>query len=876
MYKGTPNPGVFLYAIIFRLVVRYYLIFMEQNIFSPQIAPKVEDKLSSFFFTAAQNILVITFGLLPILFIPNVYTSLGFAKIYLIAIGIFVSLTLVILGVLRSGRFSVFLPKTLIFFWAFVAVAAVAATLSGDRLDAFTGNSFEIHTVGFLITLGLIMTAVLFLSQSKRTVIKLFLLLSISTIILQVFHLIRLFLGAETLSFGGLFPVSTSSLVGGLNDLAIFSGLVILVTLVLLPQLVQKTLGKVIATILIVNSLLFMAFINFYLIWVIVGFFSLLSALYFISKDTWLKSDEEVRVPTSYFTLTMVAIIFVSSAAFVVNGDYFGGKANAISGISYIEIRPSVDSTLDIAKAVYSNNALLGVGPNRFEDAWRLYKNPVINETAFWNTNFTSGSGYVPTIFVTTGIAGSLFFLIFFGTFLYTTYRNIFVREVTDTGWYLIGVISFVSATYLWVLSVVYVPGVAILCLTVLMTGLAVAAGVSSRKQKGLEVDVVGNKKYGFALITVALVLFAISTVALAGVSRQFIANATYINTVNNFSRGADFAATDAGLIKAQEMNPQDLFVAERAQLRLVEIARLNSLEATEENQALFTQMLSEGVELAQQAIALDITNPTNYILLSNFYNLLNPQEFDGIVARNEALFERVRELDPINPLYLVLLAQHKARLGEFDETRKHLMAAVNLKNNYTDALYLLSQLDIEEGNLESALRFASSLIVIEPNNPVRYFQAGLLLGADQKTNDAVIAFERAIALSSDYANARYFLSLAYLDLGRQEDALVQLRIILKDNQDSELVKNIIAQVEAGEYVRPDNSFGIPIGSSDGVVQDGDVTTADKASDTELITTINKQGTGAEDKPAEGSPATEGEENTSNDTEETSNDSATQ
>ncbi len=832
---------------------------MEQNIFSPQIKPKTEDKLSSSFFASAQNILAITLGLLPILFIPNVYASLGFAKIYLLAIGIFAALTLFVLGVLRSGRLSVFVPKTIIFFWAFIAMAAVAAALSGDRLDAFTGNSFEIHTVGFLILLGLVMTAMLFLSQSKKTVIKLFTLLSVSTIILQIFHLVRLFFGPETLSFGGLFPINTSSLIGGLNDLAIFSGLVLLVTLVLLPQLAQRIFGKIVATVLVVNSLLLLAIINFYLIWVVIGFVSLLAVLYFISKDTWLKDSEENKTPTSYFTLAIVGLIFITSAAFVINGDYFGGKANSISGISYIEIRPSIDSTLDIAKAVYSENALLGIGPNRFEDAWRLYKNPIINETAFWNTNFTSGSGYVSTIFITTGIAGSLFFLIFLGTFLYTTYRNIFVREVTDHGWYLIGVISFVSSVYLWLLAIAYVPGVTVLCLTVLMSGLAVSAGLSSRKQKTFEFDVVGNKKYGFVLIAVAIVLFGSGSLALAGVSKQFMSNTTYINTVNNFSNGASFAETDAGLVKAQNLNPQELFVAERAQLRLAEIARLNSLEVSEENQALYARMLSEGVELAQQAIALDSTNPTNYILLSNFYNLLNPQEFEGVVARNEALFEKVRALEPKNPLYLVLLAQHKARLEQFDETRRYLIEAVNLKNNYTDALYLLSQLDIEQGNLESALQFARSIILIEPNNPVRYFQLGLLLGADQKFTEAAAAFEQAILLSNDYANARYFLSLTYLDLGREEDALAQLRIILEDNQDSQLVKDIITQVENGDYIKPDNSFGIPIGSSDGVVQDGDVVTTDRESDTDLVTNINRQGEEGSNTSEENADTTEEE-----------------
>ena len=157
--------------------------------------------------------------------------------------------------------------------------------------------------------------------------------------------------------------------------------------------------------------------------------------------------------------------------------------------------------------------------------------------------------------------------------------------------------------------------------------------------------------------------------------------------------------------------------------------------------------MVSEGIALAQQAIAIDGTNPDNYILLTNFYSLLNPADFEDITARTEELFAKARLLDPQNPLYLVLLSQHKARLNQLDETRSLLLEAVAMKNDYTDALYLLSQLDIQEGNIESALAFTRAIISIRTNNPTRYFQLGLLLAADQQLESAAAAFETAVSL---------------------------------------------------------------------------------------------------------------------------------
>ena len=77
-------------------------------------------------------------------------------------------------------------------------------------------------------------------------------------------------------------------------------------------------------------------------------------------------------------------------------------------------------------------------------------------------------------MFITTGLAGGLVFLIFLGTFLYRSYRTLFASEARDSGWFQIGLISFSSATYLWFMSIVYVPGATILILAALLTGVTI------------------------------------------------------------------------------------------------------------------------------------------------------------------------------------------------------------------------------------------------------------------------------------------------------------------------------------------------------------------------------------------------------------------
>ncbi len=814
---------------------------MEQNIFSPRLNQGTKDILSGQLQSLAQWILTLVFGLLPIFFVPGVYTALGFTKSYFVAIGLLAALVLLSLSILRSGSIRIVVPPALAFFWVFAIIALASGLLSGDVQDALYGNVLEVHTAGFMILMALVMTISLAFTGAKVAVARMFVVLGVSALILQLYHIVRLFGDVELLSFG-LFNSSTASPLGSFNDLAIFSGLVMLIVLVLWQQIATTLYGRIVSTTLILTSLVILAVINFYTVWLVIGFFSLLMVLYLISRDTWLKSAAEETIPVSRFALLLVGFVCVFSGAFIISGDYLGGVTSRITQINYLEIRPSVDSTLSITRSVLSENALFGTGPNRFEDAWRKYKNPAINQTLFWNTNFSAGSGYIPTLFITTGLAGGVAILLFLGAFLYLGYRTLFTTVIKDTGWYLVGIVSFISALYLWLMAIVYVPGVSILLLAALMTGLTFAAYVTIRQDNGIAVDVTESKQYGLLLIASVLLLIISSVLSVIGVSKQFIANVIYADTVRAFQVGANFVDTDSGLKQAQDLNIQDIFSAERAQLRLAELRFLGTQESTALTQQRYSTLLTEGIELAKQAVLLDSSNPSNYIVLSNFYGLLDPAQFTEAKAQNELLFAKAREFDPTNPGYLVLLARYKAQVGDLAAAREHLMEAVRIKGNYTDALFLLSQLDIQEGKVEDAIAVTSAIVSLEPSNPTRYFQLGILLATTKNLIAATEAFEKAVSLDTYYANARYFLALTYLDQDRKDDALIQLKLVEQTNPENVEIKKLISQVESGSYQKPQSSFDVPVENDDVVSQDGDVTTATTVPDTSLVTPLNKTG----------------------------------
>jgi tetratricopeptide (TPR) repeat protein len=182
-------------------------------------------------------------------------------------------------------------------------------------------------------------------------------------------------------------------------------------------------------------------------------------------------------------------------------------------------------------------------------------------------------------------------------------------------------------------------------------------------------------------------------------------------------------------------------------------------------------------------------------------------------------------------------LAQIALRHGDAVRARGELQEALTLKNNFTDALFLLAQLDVQEGNATSAIATTRSIISLEPSNPGRRYQLGLLLLATQSLEEAAQAFGAAVALDQNYANARYMLALTYLDLGRREEALEHLKVVALTNGDNQSLKDLIAQLEAGEDVSPQQPT--PVVEAE-TVESYDQAVTSNPPDTDLVTPVNR------------------------------------
>lgn len=812
---------------------------------------------------AAQYVLLVAAVLLPIWFLPNDQLSLGFTKSFGVLVGVAVATIIFSLFVLRIGVVRIVAPLVLLPLWGLVLVAFASALLSGDRFDSILSDTMQIGTAAFIAVMALMVTAATLILDSKTAVMRFLLGFSVLAFLLQAWHVVRLLVGPEFLSFG-VFSTNTVSLLGSFNDIALFSGLVIMLSVVALLQLPIRGVALGFVGLNIVLALFLLVVINFFLVWLIVGFFTLLVFLYTLTRDRLLSTGGTTSVSTllSRPVLLIVGVVCAVSAVFVVAGSYLGSYVSTALSVQYVEVRPSFPTTLDIAGDVYRNDgALLGVGPNRFEDAWRMHKNPVINETLFWNTPFTAGSGYIPTLFVTLGIVGGLVCLLFLGALGLTGYRSLVTTGSGDPFWYFVATAAFAATAYIWGMSFIYVPGTALLLIGAFFTGLALAAYGQLMPASVRVYSFTDNRARAFVLIALVMVVITLLVAALFIVSKQYVAHVVYANAVQDAAVNPNAENLDIELTRATNLYESDLYITQRVQLRLGIIRGLLDIQQPSQTDIdRFNAAAVEALALAGLAVTRDGTEPQNHLLLGSVYGVLS---IAGATSTTRELasasFARARELDPLNPEYSLIEAQLSAREGNLSRAREYLEQSLALKRNYVDALYLLSQVEVSQGNTEAALNSARAITTIEPQNPARYFQLGALLLGNRDLAGAREAFSVAVALDTNFANARYLLALIDLEEGNRDAALAQLKIVQATNQDNVQLASLIGQLESGQTVPPPLGITTPVDEPSVSVDGEGVTTTDTPPDTDLIVPVNRRENASADEaaPAEETPAAE-------------------
>lgn len=754
---------------------------MDETYFNSEARESLLERLSSWVF--------VVFGaLFPIFFIPISYINVPISKGALLAVATILALILWIFGRLKEGSFV--LPKS----WIVVSALAipviylVSSFFSTSRVTSLIGSGSQIDTFAIVLFSILLSLLISLVANRKETLKRFFAGFFVSLLVVTVFHVLRFIFGNDFLSFG-LFNASSSNIVGKWNELGIFFGLGALISLLALELGSQETWKKILLYLSFIASLFFLVLVNFTLLWYVLGSAGFVLFVYFYVFSNRGSTKRKVSIPP--------LVLIIISLTFILSGSLIGDAIANVFSINQLEARPSWTTTYQISKGVIKESPLLGVGPNRFVTEWVTNKPRVINETLFWSIDFNEGIGFIPSTPVTTGALGFLSWVVFLILFLSLGIKSLF-SEKSSAGSF-VTVASFVASLYLILFLIFYVPSISIFVLTFLFIGVFLGSAIHSGDLPTKTLRFSSNPKINFASVLLSVLLVIMSVTAGYFIVERYLADILAKRAVFVLNTEGDVDAAEDLLVRSVRLSENDEHLRTLTDLRILKLnAIINSASGTDEEvRTQFQNTLAGAVASAQQAIQVDIDNYQNYLVLGRIYDSIARLNIQGALENAIVAYAIAKEKNPLNPEVPLIVARLESALGNFDAARVEIVEALNLKNNYTSAIFLLSQIEVAEGNLSKAIQSIEVASVISPNNQLIFFQLGILRYSSQDYTAAVSAFERAVSLDTNYANARYFLGLGYDILGRRDDAIVQFEEIEKTNTDNQEVKFILRNLRA-------------------------------------------------------------------------------
>ena len=640
-----------------------------------------------------------TLALLPVFFLPFTKIPIEIGKGLLLIVGLAISVIFYLAARFSDGK--IILPKS----WTLVAGGGVvlaillSALFSSAREMSFFGTMFDVGTFWFIFAGFLLMFLVSIVFRSPDHARKILWGIIIVSGVVLIFQFLRLF-APSVLSFGVL-AEKTDNFLGSWNALGFWAGFTAILSLLIIEFFQATKAIKWLLVGLIALSLFFVFLISFPLIWGLLGFFALLAFIYKISFFAGVR--EKKNFPAGSLTIMVLSLLFFTS------GQFIAGLLPNYLRLPNTEVRPSFSSTALVAKSSLTRDPILGLGPNRFGDAWAMHRPAKINNTPYWNTIFDSGVGMFPTFFATTGLVGILAWLLFFVLFIIHGGRSLL--ESLKDGLKAEELVFFVAPLFLFIASFFYPTGSVIFLFAMATTGIFI--GLSSpNKTEGWSFFEDPRKSFFFILLLV------VAIVGSAAFSFKYLERFASVSYFGRALAATNISAAETSIQRAVSLSPNDLYWRTYAQVYLLKLNTLvNETSLSQEEQVELQRTLREAVNGATSATVYNRENFINFQTLGAVYDTLGSFGVPSAYGKAIEAYQAAEKLNPLNPAIKLALSRDNLAFGKIEEAKSYADRALSLKADYIDALVALSQIARADNNLSEAIRYAEGALTLAPGD---------------------------------------------------------------------------------------------------------------------------------------------------------------
>ncbi|MDD3531435.1 MAG: tetratricopeptide repeat protein [Candidatus Pacebacteria bacterium] len=751
-------------------------------------------------------------------FIPSASVSFMTTKSFVLAAGALLAFAAYVLA--RLSRGNVILPPFLLVgaLWFPVIAYVLSAAFSGvPFMNALWGSSLETDTLGFMLAVaifGTLTALVLRRSEHYRTFLRTSVFAFAALVVVQALILIVGQFAPSTVS-------PSFSPVGSVNDLASILGLGVIGILIALRELDVDLRARRILLACVVLALALLAVANVALVWTLLA---LVSLGFFVESvmrrgdkggdtdlaDVSFIEEEPLSTNGNNRPLVMPLVVLAVSLFFLIGGTLGNALASALNA-GQVQVRPSWQSTLSVGQKVFSSTPVLGSGPGTFGVEWLKYRDASLNATIFWNVDFSSGIGFIPTSFVTTGLVGGIAWIALLTLFIVFGLRMLIRRAPEDAFIRFVAFFSFLASVYLFTITLFDLPGAVVLALAFVFAGLFASTMRFSSRGGQWGVIFARSPRLGFIIVFV-LTVFLLGSVALAyTLVGRAVASYQLGVASNAFAAGnldaADTAARSSASFASTARTYQ--LQAGIARARLGQIASSTTMPAAAAQKA-FQDALSSGITAALASTNLSPSDYQGWLMLGDLYAQAVPLSVTGAYDGAKAAYEKAQALNPTNPQIPYIIAELNIANKDYKAAQENLKAAIALKQDYTTAILLLSQLEVQDGNVKEALNSALAAAYFTPNDPSILFQIGILYAVQSDLTNAGAALEAAVSANPQFANARYFLAAVYAKRGDLKSAQAQVQAIADMSADNaKAVASQLAALATGTNPFPANLLSV-------------------------------------------------------------------
>lgn len=772
------------------------------------------------FDTLAIWALTLTAAVATIAFVPAATIPFLFTKVSILAIGGLIALALYILARLSRGNIIVPPVALLGALWLVPAAYALSMLFSGAgvRLASF-GIEMEPDTFGFMLVLAAFGTLAALIFRRTNHYRVFFMVGTAALALAEAAQLVFLVLAKAMPST----VAATANLVGSFTDLGMVVGLGLALILIAARFLTLRPKVKIALWAIGIVGLVILALVNSPVIWSLVALVALGLFIEAIMRRRIRADDEDlegVELVDSDREQEMGAqdlrslgaplVVLVVALFFLIGGSTIGAALSNALGTNFLDVRPSWQSTFAVGSHTYASSPLFGSGPGTFGSQWLKFRDRSLNDTIFWNVNFTSGIGFIPTSFVTTGIVGVLAWLAFLGMFLYIGLRALLFRAPEDGFARFVAVGSFVGALYVFLLAVFAVPGPVVLVTGFVLAGMFISSLRYGGSRREWGIIFAKNPRVGFVIVFALTIMLLASVVAAYVVIERYLGDVAYAEGSTALAKG-DLNGAATAVNRSLLFAPSDRayqLVAAIGVAEMNKIANDTTLTPSAAQQQ-FQAALSTSIQAALTATRLNPANYQNWAVLGNVYQTVVPLNISGAYDNAKAAYAQALTLNPSNPTLPYVMAQLEIAQKNYPAAEADLTSSINLKRDYTQAIFLLSQLEVQQGKSKEALQAAEAAAYFAPTDPNVLFQVGLLRSANGDTDGAIQALSAAVAANPSFANARFFLAAMYATKGQNDQALAQLQAVAALSADNaKAVAPDIAALQAGKNPFPPSRLG--------------------------------------------------------------------